>query len=68
MANCTRAVEWQADCIGIDEGDEVIVRAITSMARALAALQQKARPAYLVSMTPEDHGVLLIAIALMRES
>ena len=41
--NCTRAMEIAADIIGIKEGDEVIVPAITFIATALPALQRKAK-------------------------
>ena len=43
VSNCTRAMEMAADAIGIDEGDEVIVPAITFVATALPALQRKAK-------------------------
>ncbi len=43
MVNCTRAMEVAADCLGIGEGDEVIVPAITFVATALPALQRKAK-------------------------
>ena len=41
--NCTRAMEIAADLIGIREGDEVIVPAITFIATALPVLQRKAK-------------------------
>jgi len=41
--NCTRAMEIAADLIGMGEGDEVIVPAITFIATALPALQRKAK-------------------------
>lgn len=43
VANCTSAMEMAADAIGISEGDEVIVPAITFVATALPALQRKAK-------------------------
>lgn len=43
VVNCTRAMEVAADCIGIEEGDEVIVPAITFVATALPALQRNAK-------------------------
>ena len=41
--NCTQAMEIAADIIGIEEGDEVIVPAITFISTALPALQKKAK-------------------------
>jgi perosamine synthetase len=43
VSNCTSALEMAADAIGIDEGDEVIVPAITFVATALPALQRRAK-------------------------